>query len=76
MSPFEVFSFACLLFGLFCATFALTLDHLERRRLNQAAAIRRIEFLDPISLRELDKLRKLIYQEDGKPLCYISDEEL
>ena len=76
MEPLNIFSFVCMMFGLACAPFALTLDHLERRRLNQAAAIRRFEFLDPVSLRELDKLRKLIYQEDGKPLCYISDEEL
>lgn len=43
MEPLNIFSFVCLLFGLFCATFALTLDHLERRRLNAAALIRRIE---------------------------------
>ena len=76
MNPFEVFSFVCMMFGLACASFALTLDHMERRRRHIAACIRRIEFSDPVSLRELDKLRKLIYQEDGKPLCHISDEEL
>jgi hypothetical protein len=65
MEALNVFSFACLMFGLLCAAFALVLDHQERRRIYAAAVLRRV-YCEPG--------RKLIFQEDGKPLCYEDDE--
>ena len=62
----EIFPAGCLTFGFLCAVVALIADHAERRRLNRAAALRRVYFTPG---------RRIIFQEDGKPLCYEDDEQ-
>lgn len=57
----ETFPAACLIFGLFCGLLALIVDHRERSRLKLQAILRRLDF--PAG-------RKMIYQEDGKPLTW------
>ncbi len=61
MEIFNNFSLICLVFGLFCAVVGIVGHVREMRDINRAAEIRRIEF--PLG-------RRLIFQEDGKPLCY------
>ncbi len=51
------FTVACLAVGLFCGFVAMIADHFERRRINRSAVAR----------------RRVIFQEDGKPLCRIDD---
>ena len=70
MDAMNTFSLICLVFGLLCAVVALRAYFVEMRDINQAAAMRRVEF--PIG-RPVG--RRLIFQEDGKPLCWEDDEQ-
>jgi hypothetical protein len=62
---FEVFSQTCLTFGLLCAFVAFLANRKERRDIDHSAAMRRVQF--PAGSR-------MIYQEDGKPLCWEDDQ--